>query len=138
MQSLNDSIQTSVSIGLFVNLEESIYYHSFHTEFVMIDMAEVINFNNFNPNRLQKTACDAYPDKPRGDNDILSVEFHCNKIITNSLEPIWIAKKDNQYTLLDGAHRIVASHISQQQTIPCYCIWLLSEAEANINKNVIY
>jgi len=36
--------------------------------------------------------------------------------------PIWIALKNGEYKLLDGAHRIVATHLEKKETIPAYII----------------
>ena len=38
--------------------------------------------------------------------------------------PIWVVQQDNQYTLLDGAHRIVASYIEGNLHINAYVIRL--------------
>jgi len=35
---------------------------------------------------------------------------------------VWIAFNNGEYTLLDGAHRIVASHLENKQTVPSYVI----------------
>ena len=77
-------------------------------------------FDNFNPERLQNSAVKAYPlhNRPRGNADIRSVKFH-QKIIQQKKEinPIWILKKDGKVILLDGAHRLVASHIENKKYI---------------------
>ena len=65
--------------------------------------------DNFNPNRLKKSAIKAYPlsDRPRGNKDILSVKFHQKQLQQNkNIEPIWILKKKKKKILLDGAHRV--------------------------------
>jgi len=78
--------------------------------------------NNFNPARLSK---DPYPkeDRPRGQADLDSV-LHHRRIIRQQgdTEPIWIVLKKGNYTLLDGAHRIIATYLETKRTIPAYII----------------
>ncbi len=40
----------------------------------------------------------------------------------NFISPIWIVNDNNKLTLLDGAHRVVASYIEKQKYIPAYVI----------------
>jgi ParB-like chromosome segregation protein Spo0J len=35
---------------------------------------------------------------------------------------VWIAFKNDEYTLLDGVHRIVATHLENKPTVPSYVI----------------
>jgi hypothetical protein len=85
-------------------------------------------FDNFDPNRLQLTAEDAYPlpnGRPRGDKDISSVKFYQNQIQQKTdITPIWMIQKNNKYILLDGAHRIVASYIENIKHLNAYIIHL--------------
>lgn len=122
---LKDSIDTSVSMKLFKNREDASIAHIFKSKLVKINMAQIILLENFNPLRLKKSAEKAYPlnNRPRGDADINSVIFY-QKLIEEKkdISPIWIINKDNKYTLLDGAHRIVASYIGKKNNINAYII----------------
>jgi len=122
---LNNSIETSVSMKLFKTKEEATMKHMFNSKLISFPLSKCRNLDNFNPERLQKTAVKAYPlhDRPRGDKDISSVKYH-QKLIKNKLEiyPIWVLKKNNNYILLDGAHRIVANYIEDKKYIPTYLI----------------
>ena len=123
---LHDSIKTSVSMKLFENINESSLAHIFNSKLVKINLLLCKNILNFNSNRLQNTAEEAYPidNRPRGDADINSVFFHQKQIQNGEcLEPIWIIVRDNNYILLDGAHRIVASYIEKKQVLYSYIIY---------------
>ena len=125
IQVLHDSIETSVSIKLFKSKEEATIKHIFNSKLIYFQLSKCKNLDNFNPERLQTTAIKAYPldNRPREDEDISSVEYY-QKLIKNKLDiqPIWIMKKNNNYVLLDGAHRIVASYIENKHYIPTYLI----------------
>ena len=83
---------------------------------------------NFNSNRLKESAAKAYPldDRPRGDADISSVEYHQNQIKqqNGTINPIWLLYKNNKHVLLDGAHRIIASYIEGVEFIRAYIIYI--------------
>ena len=125
MQVLRDSIETSVSMKLFNSNEEATMKHIFNSELISFPLSKCKNLNNFNPERLQSSAVKSYPldNRPRGDKDISSVKFY-QKLIKNKLDiqPIWIIKNNNNYILLDGAHRIVASYIENKKYIQAYLI----------------
>jgi len=122
---LGDSIETSVSMKLFKTKEKATMKHIFNSTLISFPLSKCKNLDNFNPERLQTSATKSYPlhDRPRGDKDISSVKYY-QKLIKNKLDiqPIWIIKKNNNYILLDGAHRIVASYIENKQYIPTYLI----------------
>lgn len=121
---LQDSIDTSVNMKIFKNREDASMAHIFKSKLVKINMTQIILLENFNPDRLKKSAEKAYPlnNRPRGDADINSV-IHYQKLIQENkdISPIWIIKKD-KYILLDGAHRIVASYIENKTYIYAYII----------------
>ena len=122
MQALIDSIETSVTIKLFKNKKDSSYDHIFNSELVMFKMSECDNLENFNPKRLSQ---DPYPEqnRPRGQRNLNSVIHHREVIkSTGHVEPIWIALKDGEYTLLDGAHRIVATFLEGKSEFPAYIV----------------
>ena len=124
---LQDSIDTSVSIKIFKNREESSLAHIFKSKLVKLKMSIFNNVDNFNPNRLQKTAKKAYPlhNRPRGNKDICSINFY-RKLLREKKEiaPIWLIKKNKKYILLDGAHRIVSNYIEGKKYINSYVISL--------------
>ena len=125
IQVLHDSIETSVLLKLFKRKEEATMKHIFNSELISFPLSNCKNLNNFNPDRLQPSAVKAYPlhNRPRGDDDISSVKYYQKQIKKNlDIQPIWIIKKNSDYILLDGAHRIVASFIENKQFIPCYLI----------------
>lgn len=132
METLRDSIETSVSMKLFKTKEEATMKHVFNSKLILFPLSKCKKLNNFNPERLQLSATKAYPpnDRPRGNKDISSVKYY-QKLIKNELNilPIFILLKNNQngsmsnYILLDGAHRIVASHIENKLNIPAYLIY---------------
>jgi len=125
IQYLNDSIETSISMKIFKTKEEATMKHIFNSKLISFPLSGCKNLDNFDPERLQKSAVKAYPvhDRPRGDKDISSVKYY-QKLIKNKLDiqPIWIIKKKNSYILLDGAHRIVASYIENKKYIATYII----------------
>lgn len=124
---LQASIGTSLLLKIFKNKEESLLAHIFKSKLVKLKMLIFNNVDNFNPNRLQKTAVKAYPlkNRPRGNKDICSINF-CRKLIKEKKEisPIWIIKKNKKYILLDGAHRIVSNYIEGKKYINSYVISL--------------
>jgi hypothetical protein len=83
--------------------------------YVMWNFADLINNNveNMSIKRLYAPSIyEAYPldDRPRGMNDIESVKFH---IINKHTSPCIIIKYMDNYILLDGMHRLVASSINK-------------------------
>ena len=122
---LQDSIDTSVNMKIYKNREEASVAHIFNSRLVKLKLSVFRNVENFNPNRLQKSATKAYPikDRPRGDKDISSVKYYPKQLQQKKdITPIWIIKKNNKYILLDGAHRIVASFIENKQYINAFVI----------------
>ena len=114
ISTIKDSVYTSVDIKIFKNHEDASYSHIFNSKLVKIPLKIFNNVDNFNSNRLQKSAVKAYPlnDRPRGNKDISSVKYYQKQIQQKKeIAPIWMIQKNNKYILLDGAHRIVASYI---------------------------
>ena len=113
---------------LFTSIEKASHAHIFNSKLEKFSLSKCNEeLLNFNPQRLQKTAVKAYPldNRPRGDIDIKSVKFYQKKLQNNNeIDPIWIIKKNNNYILLDGGHRIVASYIEHEKYIPAYVIEL--------------
>jgi len=106
---------------LFTSIEKASHAHIFNSKLEKFSLSKCNEeLLNFNPQRLQKTAVKAYPlnNRPRGDIDIKSVKFYQKKLQNNNeIDPIWIIKKNNNYILLDGVHRIVASYIENKKYI---------------------
>jgi hypothetical protein len=124
---LKDSIDTSISIKIFKNREESSLAHIFKSKLVKLKMLIFNKVDNFNPNRLKKSAVKAYPlhDRQRGINDISSVKYYQKQIKEKKeIPPIWLIKKNKKYILLDGAHRIVSNYIEGKKYINAYVISL--------------
>ena len=123
MVNMNDSVKTSLHIGMFSSLGSALHSHTFHRTFVHFPLSKCNELHNFNSTvRLSATP---YPehDRPRGQADLDSVAYHARLIQTNcDINPVWIAFQNGEYTLLDGAHRIVASHLENKQTVPSYVI----------------
>jgi hypothetical protein len=122
-----DSVAASLTIKLFDNVKDSCFVHIFNSQNKKFELS---NYNkpfitNINKNRLSSTPELAYPenDRPRGDNDLKSVEFHRSKLQNGeSLEPIWIIEKKGKRYILDGFHRLAASYIENKEWIDSYYI----------------
>lgn len=125
---LQDSIITSVNgLKIFKNKENSTMAHIYKSKLVKIPLSTFTDVDNFNPERLQKSAVKAYPinDRPRGISDINSVKYYQKQIKQNKeITPIWMMQKNNKYILFDGAHRIIASYIENKNYINAYLIIL--------------
>jgi ParB-like nuclease domain len=122
LQVIKDSVETSVSIHLFSSLKISSYYHIFKSKLIRFPLSKCRELQNFNPDRLSK---DPYPkeDRPRGQRDLDSVLHHRRMIRQHGhTEPIWLALKKGEYTLLDGAHRIVSTYLENKRTIQAYIV----------------
>jgi len=122
---LRDSIETSISLGLFKTKKESSVAHIFNSKLVKLPLSRFNNVENFNPDRLQDSATKAYPldNRPRGIDDINSVKFYQKQIKNGKIvQPIWLVEKNKKYILLDGAHRIVSTYIENKNTIDAYII----------------
>ena len=121
MNGAHDSIETSVSMKIFRSREDAVAAHMTHSKWVQIPMSQFTDVANFDSTRLQKTAREAYPldNRPRGIKDIQSVEYHQSQ---KCIQPIWIICENGKYTLLDGAHRIVASYINDLEFVSAYVI----------------
>ena len=131
MQNMRDSVSTSVAIKLFKNKQDAHLAHILKSKLVEIPLSIFANNNdmeNFNSVRLKESALKAYPldDRPRGNADISSVEYHQNQIKqqNGTINPIWLLYKNNKYVLLDGAHRIIASYIEGVEFIRAYIIYI--------------
>ena len=119
---IQHSVDTSVDMKLFSTRKSSVYYHIFHSSYVKFPLSQLKTVDNFDIKRLSNNP---YPteDRPRGQADLDSV-LHHRRIIRQQgdTEPIWIVLKKENYTLLDGAHRIIATYLEHKRTIPAYII----------------
>ena len=117
---LQHSIDTSVYLKIFKNRESSSKAHIYESKLIKIPLKTFNSVDNFNPNRLQKSAVKAYPlnDRHRGNKDISSVKYYQKQIQQKKeITPVWMIQKNKKYILLDGAHRIIASYI---EDVPVY------------------
>jgi hypothetical protein len=82
---------------------------------------------NFQSDRLKgKTLEKAYPEdnRPKGDYNIKSVEYH-RDLISKKLNPlIWVAHKNNNYYLIHGSHKIIAAHLEKFKKIDAYVVYI--------------
>jgi hypothetical protein len=124
IQSLRDSVETSVSLKLFSSQKIAAEHHVFNTTYQIVSMSDCKTLENIADTRFSS---DPYPahDRPRGQKDLDSVKYH-RRIIrkTGQTEPIWIAKKGDRYIMLDGVHRIVASNMENKRQIPAFIVHL--------------
>ena len=110
---------------LYKSKEETTMKHIFNSKLISFPLSKCKNLDNFNPERLQITTVKSYPlhDRPRGIKDISSVKYYQKRIKNKlNIQRIWIILKNNNYILLDGAHRIVASYIENKKFIHTYLI----------------
>lgn len=123
---IRDSIETSLKLKLFTNKNSAMKAHIYKSQLVKFPMSLCkTKLHNFNPNRLQSSTIKAYPlnNRPREKNDIISVNFYIKQIKNKqSVSPIYIFKHKKKYTLLDGAHRIVAHYIKHKQYVYAYIV----------------
>lgn len=125
IQIVRDSVETSVSMGLFKTKRDALYAHIYRSQPSMLSFSKIRQMDNLNPGRLQRRASEAYPpnDRPRGARDIQSVNYYVKKIRSQEPVPaIWVIKKKKRFILLDGAHRIVAHYIAKKQSVPAFVI----------------
>lgn len=119
---LKDSVNTSVTLKLYKTKKASLFDHIHHSQLVSFPLSILKNLGNFNIKRLSSNP---YPneDRPRGQADLDSV-LHHRRVIhqQGSTDPIWVLLKGGVYTLLDGAHRIVAAYLEHKDTIPAYIV----------------
>jgi hypothetical protein len=77
---MRDSVSTSVNIKLFENKQDARLAHILKSKLVEIPLSMFENngVENFNSDRLKDSAVKAYPldDRPRGNADTSSVEYH--------------------------------------------------------------
>jgi hypothetical protein len=120
MNTLKDSVETSVKIGIFSSEETASRAHIFKSTFTLLDKSLWKDLQNFNPNRLSNTP---YKNKPRGENNMKSVNYHKKQIQQyGQTSPIWVAKDGETLTLLDGAHRLVATYLAGKSEIPAFIV----------------
>ena len=122
LDTIRDSVETSVSMKLFKNMKDASYSHLFFSQKKKLSMRACASLENFDNARLQASASKAYPpdNRPRGQADISSVNFFVNH--PDEISPIWILQKGHEQILLDGAHRIVAAHILGKNKVDAYVI----------------
>jgi hypothetical protein len=123
LQSMVDSVETSIHLKLFSDKKDASYHHIFKSDYVLFPMNKCKDLENFNSE--VRLSDNPYPadNRPRGKDDLDSVKYHRREIKKNGqVEPIWIAKKGNRYIKLDGVHRLVATYLENKRTIPAYIV----------------
>ena len=128
MDAMHNSVKTSLRIGVFSSLDTALRNHICNSTFVDFPLSKCNELHNLDSLRLSQNP---YPehDRPRGQADLDSVLYHSQLIQTNcNLQPVWIAFQNGEYTLLDGVHRIVATHLENKQTVPSYVIHINGES----------
>lgn len=123
METLRDSIETAVALELFPSIETSSEAHARAVSVSLpMSLFRKQGVENFNSDRL---SADPYPphDRPRGRRDLTSVAHH-RAMVREKGEtlPIWVAKRGRRYILLDGAHRLVATHLEGKSRIPAFVV----------------
>uniref|UniRef100_A0A6C0KL59 Uncharacterized protein n=1 Tax=viral metagenome TaxID=1070528 RepID=A0A6C0KL59_9ZZZZ len=120
LQDMKDSVETSVRIQLFPSWEQSSYYHIFKSTLVPFPLSKC---KDLHFNTAARPSNDPHLNRTKKEKDLESVSYH-RRMINNQghTTPIWIALKNGEYKLLDGAHRIVATHLEKKETIPAYII----------------
>jgi hypothetical protein len=122
MDDIRDSVRTSVRIKVFPTIKKSLHAHVFDSELVHFPLTMCRDLTNFNPARLSH---DPYPkeDRPRGQADVDSVLHHIHVLRREGeVDPIYVAEKDGNFILLDGAHRIIATYLEKKRTVPAYLV----------------
>jgi hypothetical protein len=124
IQIIKDSVTTSVNLKLFKNIKDATMAHIFHSRLDKISIHEPMD--NFNG--LTRLSHEPYPkhDRPRGQSDVSSVNYHRKMIRSRGAveQPIWVFSRGGQYTLLDGAHRLAATFLENKRRIPAFIIEL--------------
>lgn len=122
IQSIRDSVETSVSLKLFPSENVAARHHIFNTTYKMLSMADCRSLENIDPIRFSS---DPYPadNRPRGQKDLDSLKYHRRMIRKHGhTEPIWIAKKGTRHIKLDGVHRIAATNLENKRQIPAFIV----------------
>lgn len=127
LSSLVDAISTGINPNVKVFLNENNAIQKIITctrkKRIPLRLFKDGTIDNIDSIRLSQNP---YPlsNRPRGNDDIKSVNYHRRTIRKNGQidNPIWIARKNNELVLLDGVHRIVATHLEQKRTIPAYVV----------------
>jgi hypothetical protein len=124
---LKSSIDKSVELKLFKTKEDSAYAHLYNFKLEQIPMSyfKKDKVKNFKSDRLKaRTIETAYPedDRPKGLYNVESVKYHMT-LIEKKLNPlIWVVKKNNNYELIHGSHKIIAAHLAHLKKIDAYVI----------------
>lgn len=126
---MKSSIEKSVELKLFKNVKDSTYAHvyDYKMEKISISKFKKNNIKYFDSKRLKsKSIEEAYPEnnRPKGEYNIKSVEFHSDLIKKNVFPLIWVVCKNKEYYLIHGSHKIVASHLEKLKKIDAYVVYI--------------
>jgi hypothetical protein len=122
IQSIRDSVETSVSLKLFPSEKVAAHHHVFNTAYKMLSISDCRHLENIDPIRFSS---DPYPadNRPRGQKDLDSLKYQRRIIRKNGqTEPIWVAKKGARHIILDGVHRIAATNLENKRQIPAFIL----------------
>ncbi len=96
-------------------------------EYVKLTVNKIkkMKVDNISYARLDATNVEeAYEDRPRGDADLESIYYHLDT--KECVSPIVIVYVKSKYILLDGMHRLVASHFKNKKSKVLCCLVILN------------
>jgi len=125
---LQRSVEKCVELKLFKNKKDASFSHLYRYKFELLSMSKFKKgyVQNFEHKRLKKSLEKAYPenDRPKGEYNIESVNFHRN-LITQNINPlIFMAYKDNEYYLINGSHKLVAAYLEGHKKIEAFVVYI--------------
>jgi hypothetical protein len=133
LKCMEDAIGTSVFLKFFTSYDTAFRGFLTKTKLTTLNIKPTkLELNNFYSGFLQTQSLDemlvllcseskgkTLPEHKK------SILYHMNKIKNKQkLSPIYVVKKSNALTLLDGVHRILGSYYSGKFTVPMYLIEL--------------
>lgn len=122
---LTAAIGTAVELGLFPTETDAVRTFVGHTTEKKLPLSLFRSgaVDNINPQRFSQTP---YPtsDRPRGQANLRSVAHHRRTVRAKGRvdAPIWVAKKNRKYIMLDGVHRTVATYLENKRTVPAFVV----------------
>jgi hypothetical protein len=119
------SIRTSLEIYKhFDTLKEACEAHILN---VVLQTINLLEWKDKFSNRIAETPEEAYPpdSRPRGEIDLISIEYH-RSLLREGKEvvPVWFIYKDNELSLMDGQHRVVACYIEKKYDVPANVVYV--------------
>jgi hypothetical protein len=124
---VKSSIDKSVEMKLFKDKKDSAYQHLYNYKLEKIPLSFFKNnkVKNYKGDRLKKRTIEtSYPkdNRPKGEYNIKAVEYHM-ELIDKKLNPlIWMVKKNDNYYLIHGTHKLVAANLKKLKKIDAYVV----------------